>query len=565
MRKSLIAQSVAAVVAGLSMAGAAHAIVTIGTGSQPVGVTVPDAAALVVNNDGVGHINIVPYYTVQNGSDTYINIVNADKTNGKAVKVRFRSASNSDDVFDFTVLLSPADVFAFAVTSGTNGVPKVVVKDTTCTLPATIDDQSFVFARLNPSLDDAGKAREASEGYVEILTMADIPPTVPDGADTDTSPDANPLYTAIKHVDGVAPCTSATLRKLQSDPSDAAAANGMGLYAPTTGLFTNWTLINVAKSTSHTGTATAIEGQTADGAPGRGNIVFFPQLGTALEDVFAEDGVTALYETPDYYTSDPILAGGFNRAGDPVEPAVSLALFDLPDLSTPLAPGAEAFPGAAALQAAILSQALAVASVANEYTTDPSLEARTDWVFSSPTRRYWTAMAYGAGAEGADLQFFSTDTGEPAYYGRTNTTVVAGQICLTGLELGFGGAAILADREETLAQDDSDFVISPGTPAARRVLCGEVSVLTFNGLPSVLGAEVAVADLDTQGFTDGWARIGTPGLRVTPTDPTSALGLPVLGFSAVELVNSAVAEGTAGNFGQTFTHRVTRATGSLLP
>jgi hypothetical protein len=39
----------------------------------------------------------------------------------------------------------------------------------------------------------------------------------------------------------------------------------------------------------------------------------------------------------------------------------------------------------------------------------------------------------------------------------------------------------------------------------------------------------------------------------------------VLGFSAVELVNSAVAEGTAGNFGQTFTHRVTRATGSLLP
>jgi hypothetical protein len=292
--------------------------------------------------------------------------------------------------------------------------------------------------------------------------------------------------------------------------------------------------------------------------------VFFPQLGVALEDVLGPDGATPVYNAPSYYTSDPVLAGGFNRAGAPVEPGVSVALFDLPDLSTPLAPGAETVDGAAALQATVLSEALAVASVANEYTTDPGLEARTDWVFSSPTRRYWTAMAYGVGDDGADVQVFSTESG-PAYYGRTNTAVVGGQICLTGLELGFGGAAVLADREEGFAQDDSDFVISPGTPAAKRTLCGEVSVLTFNGLPSVLGAEVAVTDLDTQGYTDGWARIGTPGLRTNPTDAKTALGLPVIGFAAVELVNGQVREGTAGNFGQTFSHRVTRATGSLLP
>jgi hypothetical protein len=532
--------------------------VDIGTGSQPTSTAIPDAANLVVNNDGVGHINIVPYYTVQNGSDTYINIVNTDMTNGKAVKVRFRSASNSDDVFDFTLLMSPGDVFAFAVTEGAGGLPQAVVKDTSCTLPSKIDGESFVRARVNPSLSDAAKAREASEGYVEILTMADIPPkAIALQTETNTT-GVNALFTAIKHVDGKPPCTSATLRKLLDDPANGSEANAVGLFAPTTGLFTNWTLINVSKSTSHTGAAAAVEGQTVDGAPGRGNIVFFPQTSTALADVLNPD------ETPVYdvtaYTSDPILAGGFNRGGDDVEPAVSAAFFDFPDLSTPLAPAAT---GSAAAQATVLTQALAVASVANEYTTDPGLDARTDWVFSSPTRRYWTAMAYGVGDDGADVQVFATDTGVATYYGRANTTVVGGQICLTGLEFGFGGAAVLADREEGFAEDDGDFVISPGTPAAKRTLCGEVSVLTFNGLPSVLGAEVAVTDLDTQGYTDGWARIGTPGLRAVTADPTSNLGLPVIGFSAVELVNGEVREGTAGNFGQTFSHRVTRAKGKL--
>jgi hypothetical protein len=115
-----------------------------------------------------------------------------------------------------------------------------------------------VLARVNPSLDDAGKAREVSEGYVEILTMADIPPTAEVFKSETNTRGTNPLFTAIKHVSGKPPCTAATLRTLQTDPEDSDAANKVGLFAPTTGLFTNWTLINVAKSTSHTGTATAV-------------------------------------------------------------------------------------------------------------------------------------------------------------------------------------------------------------------------------------------------------------------------------------------------------------------
>ncbi|NWG73169.1 MAG: cell surface protein [Rubrivivax sp.] len=507
------------------MAGAAHAIGTIEPGDAPAGVN--PAASLVVNNDGVGHVNIVPYYSVQNGGDTYINVVNTDTANGKAVKVRFRSASNSDDVFDFTLLLSPGDVFAMAVTAGADGIPKVVTQDKTCTLPNNINGRSFVFDRLNPSLTAEGKAREASEGYVELLTMADIPKI--------TDPDTDTLYESIKHSNGVPlNCNSAAVRALLDDPANGSEANDLGLYAPTTGLFTNWTLINVARATSHTGAAVAVEGRDSDGAPGYAGIVFWPQTADPIAN-------------PEDYTSDPVLAGGVDRAGDSVDPAVAAASYDFPDLSTPLAGGSPA------VQAAILSYAIAVTTVANEYTTDPSLEARTDWVFSSPTRRYATAMAYGAGADDTDVQVFAADGS--FFYDPSNTSVVGGQICVKGIEFGVGGAAVTGDREERFAQSDEDFVISPGTPAAPRVFCGEVSVLTFNGGTSVLGAEVAVTDLDTQGFADGWARLGTPGL---------GLGLPIVGYSAVELVNSAVAEGTAGNFGQSFPHRVTRSQ-ALLP
>lgn len=73
-----------------------------------------------VNAGGIGHINLVPYYTVQSGFDTYLNITNTDTRNGKAVKVRFRAGGNGDSLFDFTVLLSPGDKWLAAITLDTS-------------------------------------------------------------------------------------------------------------------------------------------------------------------------------------------------------------------------------------------------------------------------------------------------------------------------------------------------------------------------------------------------------------------------------------------------------------
>ena len=74
------------------------------------------ATTLEFNGDGIGHSLLVPYYTVQGAEFTLFNVQNTDMLNGKAIKVRFRGAENSDDVFDITVLLSPGDVWGAAIT-----------------------------------------------------------------------------------------------------------------------------------------------------------------------------------------------------------------------------------------------------------------------------------------------------------------------------------------------------------------------------------------------------------------------------------------------------------------
>lgn len=616
MKKTLVAQTVAAAISGLALVGVASANVVgptapeqadalpiVGTNNR-VGTT--PSVGLQVNTDGIGHILVVPYYSVQNGNDTYINIVNTDTRNGKAVKVRFRGASNSDDVFDFTLLMSPGDVFAFAVTKGADGLPKVVHGDNSCTLPNNIK-QSFVTSRLNPALTAAQKAEQASEGYVEILNMADIPPTVAYDA---AVPSTHTLFNMIKHVDGTPRgCTGTAFTRLGTDvtgylDTDASGdtptnpepgtALHKGLEVPTTGLMANWTIINVPRSSTYTGAAVAVEGRTAGGAPGYGNIVFSPQAATPV-------GVNAARA----WTTDPLLRGGVesNSVADNTSnalvigtPAVAAAAYDFPDLSTPYQwtdlGGANVLPTPAAstglqtkAQAARLTAALAVTSLTNEFTTDAGLEAKTDWVFSMPTRRYNVARDYAGGMPAGtgvnvytDLRNQDATSGvvavapvfagavnyfEPLVAGVGNVSTVNGQICVSGIGVAGGDisgapgdrshlrAAVTADREERFVQTSLDFVISPGEPAAPLTFCGEASVLSFNAADtaSVLGATVARKDL-TVAYENGWVRLATPGL--------AGQGLPITGAAMMLLNNHAAAPGVAATFGQTFLHRATR-------
>jgi len=95
---------------------------------------------------------------------------------------------------DFQVLMSPGDVWTAAVTAGTDGKSRLSTSDASCTVPDTIRTNKgvdFVTDRVDPKATDVNA--QTREGYIEVINMADIPA-------------GSALFTATKHVSGVAPC-----------------------------------------------------------------------------------------------------------------------------------------------------------------------------------------------------------------------------------------------------------------------------------------------------------------------------------------------------------------------
>ena len=551
MKKSIISASIAAMIGGLGLAGMANAAVVAvadNATAAPASLAATAAVSLGVNEAGTGHILLVPYFTTQGSNATLLNIVNTDAVNGKLVKVRFRGASNSDDIFDFTLTLSPGDVWAAKVSKGTDGRSKLETSDKSCTLPAAVATQanSFPTSRLNAALTDDQKANETREGYIEILTMADIPKAgnINQGTAAAGAPSVNPLFTAVKHVAGVAPCTTATLDLLKTDITAGyigaagvltTTAQGKGLSYPTGKLMANWTIIDTVKTATFSGAATAVRAfDAANAANILANVVFFPQADDLAGNV-------------DTFTADPLMrtAGGSILRSDPTNgttvagsgtPMIAASFYDLPDLSTPYL---LANVGTPLVQAEALTAALATKSVVNEYLTTTSISATTDWVFSMPTRRYNVAMNYKYAPIAAGLgDGRVTSVWANNYFDRTNTSVVNGQICVSA-DTGANGVNQW-DREETTTS--SQFVISPGTVTNVR-FCGETSVLAINNGTNTssgsLSAAVALQNLNVNA-NEGWISLGTTGL--------ANRGLPALG--------AAFAKSAA--FGAVWPHRYAR-------
>ena len=517
MKKNVLALSIAAMIGGLGFAGAASAVVLKGTGVGSATVsgyslaagaetmTIGTGVGLSVDAGGTGHALVVPYFNAQNGNMTVLHVVNTDTARGKAVKVRFRGAANSDDILDFQVFMSPGDVWTGAVTAGADGVAQLVTADNTCTLPTLTPGvaQPFITSRLNPALTGDALANQTREGYVEIFNMADIP----------ANPATTSLYTAIKHVNGKAPCTASALNATLTNFTTEAAATTAGFAAPTGTLMGDWYIINVAQTTTFSGAATAVVATNA-GVSAPSNFVHFPQLDSAA--VAAGN------------TADPLLLSG----------AVTPAFYDLPDLSTPFvtAPGS----GAAVAQANLLSAALAVKSVTNQYANDASITAKTDWVFSMPTRRYSVAMNYAKNnaTPKVDGREFTALAGN--YFTAANTAVSGQLICVTSTGQSFW------DREENTKT--SGAVFSPGT-VAKTQFCGETSVLSFaDAGTSVLGASVARQNV-TGAYVNGWSNVVTTG---------NGNGLPILGASFIKLTNPQASAGMSGTYGITWPHRFTK-------
>lgn len=563
MQKKILSLAMASAVAGF--AGSANAVLTQDANGSPV-----------------GHILEIPYFSVQSGNSTLINIVNTDTVRGKAVKVRFRSGKDSDDIFDFQLFMSPGDVWTANISQNGSGLAFMTTSDNTCSLPskAVLNATPFVTARL--SGDAATQAAQTREGYVEILNMADIPvPVIGVGPFTknysamSATEKAETLYGTIKHASGVAACSSSILEGIEAKGAAAtvAANDGRGwalaaadaalqqdeinaaaeLQVPSGGLMANWTIINVPNTTVYSGEAVAISATAAT------RNVYSRQTSNAVTGVVAATDFPNIASTFDAV----LLSAGFLTAE-----------YDFPDLSTPY----EAATANAGAQTYQLAAAIAHNRLINEFLLDSAISAKTDWLVSMPTRRYMVA-GRGAAADGVqdtvatgtykttvtladdatdndavaalnDIVYnadagVATDTkrGAVGYFAGVTSFASDGRSSCVNI-----GNYSMWDREETTATT-SNVVVSPSV-VTTVALCGEVNVLSLNGNTSntgALGANLTVAGLSVP-YASGWATVNLDAAGHT-------VGLPVIGYSFVKAVNPQVSAGVSGTFGGASAHR----------
>jgi len=535
MKKSILALSAAAVVGGLGFAGSAQALGYIGAGVAIGNSDATNAQAADFAPGGVGHFLFVPYYSTQGTNATLLNITNTDMQHGKVVKVRFRGAANSDDILDFTLFLSPGDVWAgmIAKDPATN-LSQLSSDDKSCSIPAFKgtggENPTFRTDRLPAYMSDADQAAQTREGYIEILNMADI------WADTT----AGSLYTNTKHVNGVAPCNyNATVFQnlldgswwtqadAQKSPNDLAGATGK--------LMASWAIVNQDTWGTWSGTATAIAALDAPapaGKPGVGAIMFTPQIEVPLPG-----GVT----DAQMYTADPLLRAGL----------VNPLWFDLPDMSTPIVPQTDI--GGPLRQAAVLSTQMGHIEVTNEYAlTNNGVPMDTDWVISQPTRRYFAAVQYGSSASAAKLWWNpDIDAMTAGVFSSTGIAPISPWTSAGGnlnryslLSLTNGVACMPVGFSSASREEQFSAAVGQWSPGQSRPTCGEVITLSFSqaGAKSPLTASLTNTSVTPAG-KEGWGTVTLGG--------TTARALPVVGFSATSALNGA----KNGNLAMTLPHR----------
>ncbi|MDT8407012.1 MAG: hypothetical protein RQ715_07155 [Methylococcales bacterium] len=493
--------------------------------------------AVNVSLDSTGQALLYPYYNVNNGNTTFVSVTNTTDQ-AKAVKVRFREGVGSEDVFDFTLYLSPEDVWVGSLFRDGNNVKLSTNNDTSCTVPqrSALEAAAFSSARIDSDYQAAAAdratvvANRLSEGHIEIIEMAELPP----GA----------ITTAVTHQNGVpadcsVPVTFTGGRLASGDRVGAILDQGSVTSAnitqsfnnPTGGLYGQAAIFNIASGTYFPYNATALNQFSA-------NPIWWPQNAqpfTGVVDVAAggnaliAGGLDSLgrpianYRTADNGTTVPAQAGTLN--------------FDLPDLSTPttaeVAAGARAdqytidLAGVPAVKTGIFNangspnakfdkrDAVSASLVANTLQTDyiTSDTFGSDWLITFPTR-----------------YLHVSDVSAVAPFTRTET-VQSGQACH---DVGFD----FWNREEAKNAVDPGVGVSPGLPAPAFTLCFEVNVLALNNTDSAseaLDAIATKADVPLE-FADGWAQIDLTNAgqhQLTSGDNVVFNGLPVIGFTAV--------------------------------
>jgi len=463
-------------------------------------------AGMHINDKGTGEALIYPFYSAQGGNDTYVHVVNTTNVT-KAVKVRFIEASNSQEVLDFNLYLSPEDEWAAVITrNGTTGGAMVRTVDNSCTVPelgtsvgghsgtkTTLAngkvqrDQNFV--RFNYQGDVDNSIERTTAGYIEIIEMGQLDPNTGLGADAVHNEAGVPNNCGNLRAAWNAGGTWVNNPAAQLLPWD-------GETSPSGGLWGYGVVINGADGTSVGYDAVAID---------------------AFND--PEDALLLHYLPGD---ERPSLAQAQPTA----------TIFDGNDANDYVFPT-----GYDAVSALFMS-----ANISNDYVVDPVINAQTNWVVTMPTKRFYVQ---GNTPVAPFTNVWSVKEGD-------DRETACESI---GLEHW--------DREEAFTLVEGGFSPQPVEEDFEFQLCTEVSIIQFSrdtSEESVLHASDRIRYGFEPGYTEGWARISFDNLTSGSARSLAAIngdvfrGLPATGFAVINYQNGDL-DGVLSNYGAAVRHK----------
>ncbi|MEA3274835.1 MAG: hypothetical protein U9Q81_05995 [Pseudomonadota bacterium] len=570
-----------------------------------------DDANVNVDGSGEGQIVVVPYYNVNNGFQTNVNITNTDNA-ATVVKIRFRESGRSEDVLDFLIYLSAHDVWTGTVRM-VGDKANIITSDTTCTYPmnneALPNGQVLTTTGWDFKYEATGAAPgvaldDTYEGYFEIFEIGAIDPELrayrlgelDNGQPIVTNGDPR-IVPNISHQDGVPPDCSVVKTGWQKGVGFVGAGIPAGTVIPWTSEYCYGTAGGVCDSDlgeSLVTPASVFEPAVGDrtaflrGTPDGGIYATAIYLDVPLGGAYVSEGVAinGCYNTPQHFAPDdlkyfelPSLAScdeddsirlvngnvefyDFSPQGLSWDAGLNDTIKSTPRTGNNPGPVAH-----------VLTQQV----VENDYFVDPTFDGATDWVITFPMRKL--GLYDGQFTANCDGDVFT-----PAVFDMDQ------DVCFLGPDRHVQYSILAWDREERRAPLIPD--VSP-VVGDIPVLPREVNVLTFvSGASSVLGSPHA-ATFDTQtAFPHGWARVAfsdiynyapvglldgangntpnlvpnvpdvvpltNPGIFVSGppvdlqnnNDDGNLPGIAVLGFAAIRGDNS-----IGGTYGETIVHK----------
>lgn len=201
------------------------------------GASLVQAQYTTVNGEGLGQALIYPYMTANGGWQSFLHVTNISNAT-VAAKVRFHAATDSADVLDFIVVLSPYDMWTGVVEQNPAGEYGFRPTDNSCTVPVIGKD---VFQKFPV---------QTAEVYAEVIMM---------GYSTATEPDTIASY-AKHQADMPADCSK--VAAIFSDPNQLQQFDEFdnSLTLGSNYLTGKFDLVHVGKGWSGADRATAIYG-----------------------------------------------------------------------------------------------------------------------------------------------------------------------------------------------------------------------------------------------------------------------------------------------------------------